>query len=98
MQTFLDSLPVAREKLIDQQTACAGCLLIKSVSARRRTPQSDNCPIKSKPIQVMLPLIRRFVDARPIYGYRRIAAVVNRELTKQGRPAVNRKRVHRIMQ
>jgi putative transposase len=46
----------------------------------------------------MLPLIRRFVDARPIYGYCRIAAVVNRELTKQGRPAVNRKRVHRIMQ
>jgi hypothetical protein len=48
--------------------------------------------------EALLPLIRRFVDERPTYGYRRITAVVNKELTKQGRPAVNRKRVHRIMQ
>jgi putative transposase len=47
---------------------------------------------------VLLPIIRVFVDQRPTYGYRRITALVNRELAKSGRPPVNRKRVHRIMQ
>ena len=46
----------------------------------------------------MLPVIRRFVDERPTYGYRRITALVNRELEARGLPRVNRKRVHRIMQ
>lgn len=46
----------------------------------------------------LLPLIRRFVDERPTYGYRRITALVNRELVRDGHPRVNRKRVHRIMQ
>lgn len=45
----------------------------------------------------LLPLIRRYVDERPTYGYRRIAALVNRELTAKGQPIVNRKRVHRVM-
>ena len=47
--------------------------------------------------EALLPLIRRFVDERPTYGYRRIAALVNRELARQGLPPANRKRVHRIM-
>ncbi len=47
--------------------------------------------------EALLPLIRRFVDERPTYGYRRIAALVNRELAKQDLPPANRKRVHRIM-
>jgi putative transposase len=46
----------------------------------------------------LLPLIRHFVDERPTYGYRRITALVNRELAAEGLPVVNRKRVHRIMQ
>ena len=48
--------------------------------------------------EAVLPLIRRFVDERPTYGYRRITALVNRELARQGLPSANRKRVHRIMQ
>ena len=48
--------------------------------------------------EVLLPLIRRFVDARPTYGYRRITAMVNRELATHGQAPANRKRVHRIMQ
>ena len=47
---------------------------------------------------VLLPIIRSFVDERPTYGYRRITALVNRELVRQGLPGANRKRVHRIMQ
>jgi putative transposase len=48
--------------------------------------------------EILLPLIRRFVDERPTYGYRRITALVNRELMKDGQSPANRKRVHRIMQ
>jgi putative transposase len=46
----------------------------------------------------LVPIIRRFVDERPTYGYRRITALVNRELARKELPLVNRKRVHRIMQ
>ncbi|OJT99156.1 MAG: transposase [Rhizobium sp. 63-7] len=45
----------------------------------------------------LLPAIRRLVDARPTYGYRRIAALLNRQRRAAGLPVVNRKRVHRIM-
>jgi len=45
----------------------------------------------------LLPAIRRLVDARPTYGYRRIAALLNRQRRAADLPVVNRKRVHRIM-
>lgn len=45
----------------------------------------------------LLSLIRRFVADRPTYGYRRITALVNRELAQDGRPLANHKRVYRIM-
>jgi len=47
---------------------------------------------------VLLPIIRSFVDERQTYGYRRITALVNRELASRGLSGANRKRVHRIMQ
>jgi putative transposase len=46
----------------------------------------------------LLPVICRFVDERPTYGYRRITALVNRERASNGLAPINRKRVHRIMQ
>jgi transposase InsO family protein len=46
---------------------------------------------------MLLPLIRRLVDERPTYGYRRITALLNREFAGTGRPPANRKRVLRIM-
>ncbi|MBD9498555.1 IS3 family transposase (plasmid) [Ensifer adhaerens] len=45
----------------------------------------------------LLPAIRKLVDARPTYGYRRIAALLNRQRRAADQPVVNRKRVHRIM-
>ena len=45
----------------------------------------------------LLPLVRRLVDERPTYGYRRITALANRELASTGEPAVNHKRMFRIM-
>ena len=42
-------------------------------------------------------LVRRLVDERPTYGYRRITALANRELARTGEPMVNHKRMFRIM-
>lgn len=48
--------------------------------------------------EYLLPAIRRLVDERPSYGYRRLTALLNRQLRAQGRPVVNAKRVLRILQ
>ena len=45
----------------------------------------------------LLPVIRRLVDTRPTYGYRRITALLRRELAKEDQPRANHKRVYRIM-
>ena len=41
-----------------------------------------------------LPLIRKIVDDRATYGYRRVTALLNRQL---GNETVNHKRVYRII-
>ena len=41
--------------------------------------------------------IRRLVDTRPTYGYRRIAALLKRERRSEGNVPVNTKRVYRLM-
>ena len=46
----------------------------------------------------MVPLITTLVAKRPTYGYRRIAAILNRQLRSEGLAPVNHKRVYRIMQ
>ena len=44
------------------------------------------------------PLITALVATRPTYGYRRIAAILNRQRRTEGLAPVNHKRVYRIMQ
>ena len=68
-----------------------------NLSERSQGKPSPRGPYFKADDEALLPLIRRFVDERPTYGYRRIAALVNRELARQGLPPANRKRVHRIM-
>ena len=46
----------------------------------------------------LLPLITALVAVRPSYGYRRITAVLNRQLRARGLAPANHKRVYRIMQ
>jgi putative transposase len=46
----------------------------------------------------LLARITRLVTARPTYGYRRIRAVLNRELKAEALPPANHKRVYRLMQ
>ena len=41
--------------------------------------------------------IRRLVDQRPTYGYRRIAALLKRERRSDGLAPINTKRVYRLM-
>jgi len=41
--------------------------------------------------------IRRLVDSRPSYGYRRIAALLKRERRSAGHDPVNAKRIYRLM-
>ncbi|GMG85500.1 hypothetical protein LNKW23_47220 [Paralimibaculum aggregatum] len=45
----------------------------------------------------VLPRIQRLVGARPTDGYRRITALLNRELAAAGEPPANHKRVYRLM-
>ena len=81
MKAVADTLRVSRSNLHDK---------VRRASKRRgsyRKPDDDE----------VLPLVRRLVDERPTYGYRRITALANRELARTGEPAVNHKRVFRIM-
>lgn len=47
--------------------------------------------------EAYLPVIRELTNERPTYGYRRITALLNRQLVHTGQPPVNHKRVYRIM-
>ena len=51
---------------------------------------------KSEDAELLKPL-RSLVDERPTYGYRRIAALLNRERLKNSLPRVNHKRIYRLM-
>ena len=81
MKAVADTLGVSRSNLHDK--------LRRASKARGsyRKPEDEN----------LLPLVRRLVDERPTYGYRRITALANRELARTGEPSVNHKRVFRIM-
>lgn len=46
---------------------------------------------------VLLPRLRRLVDERPTYGYRRLTALLNRELADEGQAPANHKPVYRLM-
>ena len=47
--------------------------------------------------EIYLPLIRKVIDQRPTYGYKRVTALVNRILSSEKRPSINRKRIYRLM-
>lgn len=86
MKTVADTLGVSRSNLVEQ--------------AKKRpleSPATRKPYIKAEDVAV-LPVIRRLVDQRPTYGYRRITALLNRERRTQDLPPVNAKRVLRIMQ
>jgi putative transposase len=66
------------------------------VEAARR-PRRPRQPYRKAGDAELLPILRRLVDGRPTYGYRRLTALLNRERRARGEPAVNGKRVLRIL-
>jgi len=82
MKAVADVLGVSRSQLY------AG--LMASARPRRRYHKADDA--------VVVPLITALVAARPTYGYRRITALLNRQLRAAEAAPVNHKRVYRIMQ
>jgi len=81
MKTVTDTLGVARSNVAER---LAG-------ERPRRGPQTREGDLD------LAAEIRRLVDARPTYGYRRIGALLNRERRSAGLPPVNTKRVYRLM-
>ena len=82
MKAVADTLAVARSNLVER--------VARPTKPRRAYRKAADEPL--------LVLIRRLVDERPTYGYRRITRLVNRQQKAEGKPAINAKRVLRIMQ
>ncbi|MGA8625585.1 MAG: IS3 family transposase [Pseudolabrys sp.] len=82
MKAVADTLAVARSNLIER------------VNRRAKSRR----PYRKAGDDELLALIRRLVDERPTYGYRRIRRLINRQRKANGKPPVNGKRVLRIMQ
>jgi transposase InsO family protein len=81
MNAVAETLGVSRSNLHDRVNG--------RTKPRRRYQKAQDA--------ALLPLIDKLVTARPTYGYRRITAVLNRQLRDQGLAPVNHKRVYRIM-
>ncbi|PLL10083.1 IS3 family transposase [Tabrizicola sp. TH137] len=82
VKVVAETLGVARSNLIDR--------LKGRTKPRRRYHKAQDAAV--------VPLITALVSARATYGYRRITAILNRQLRAQGMAPVNHKRVYRIMQ
>ena len=81
MKTVAATLQVARSNIIERRDG----------SRPQRGPQNRADDVD------LVADIRRLVDQRPTYGYRRIAALLKRERRSAGRQPVNAKRIFRLM-
>jgi hypothetical protein len=81
VKVVADTLGVSRSNLVER--------LAGSAKPRRRYQKAQDAAV--------LPLVRQLVDARPTYGYRRITALLNRDLAADGRAPANHKRIYRLM-
>lgn len=83
MKSVADALGVARSNLVEQVNRDDGGL----------PPVPPQPPDDAE----LLARIRGITDERGSYGYRRVCALLNRELVAEGKPSVNHKRVYRVM-
>lgn len=81
MKTIAQTLDVARSNVIERQKAD------RPVRGPQTRPGDRELAAD----------IRRLVDQRPTYGYRRIATLLKRERRSAGQEIVNAKRVDRLM-
>ena len=81
MKTVSTTLGVARSNVLERRDG----------KRPRRGPQERAGDVE------LAGAIRRLVDTRPTYGYRRIAALLKRERRSAGMVPINAKRVYRLM-
>ena len=81
MKAVADTLGVARSNLIEQV----------------HHPPRRRSAYRKADDAWLLPLLRAIVDERPTYGYRRVGALLSRQVASLGKPPVNHKRVYRLM-
>ncbi len=81
MKTVASTLGVARSNIVERREG----------HRPKRGPQTREGDVE------LAADIRRLVDERPTYGYRRIAALLKRERRSAGKAPVNAKRVFRLM-
>jgi putative transposase len=81
VKTVSDVLGVSRSNLVEQAK--------REPTKRGSYEKADDA--------WLLPRIRALVDERASYGYRRITALLNRQLLAEDRPRVNHKRIYRLM-
>ena len=82
MKTVADALGVARSNLAEQVAAAP------SEERRGRKPQPES---------ELLAEINEIITEMPTYGYRRVHALIRRRRARDNAPAVNVKRVYRVM-
>jgi len=80
-------------KAVAETLGVARSSLIKQLAQR---PRSRGTYAKAGDAELLI-RVRRLVDARPTYGYRRITALMNRELAADRAPPANHKRIYRLM-
>ena len=81
MKTVSTTLGVARSNVVERRDG----------KRPRRGPQERAGDVE------LAGAIRRLVDARPTYGYRRIAALLKRERRSAGMAPINAKRIYRLI-
>lgn len=86
MSTITRSLEVSRSNLAERLKANEAA---SGLRQRRRKSREDDL--------WLLPMVRQITDLKPSYGYRRVTAMLARELRLVGKAPVNHKRVYRIM-
>jgi putative transposase len=81
MSAVCSTLRVARSNIAEQ---AAG----RPIKRRGRPPQPD---------EELVAAIKTIIGSLPTYGYRRVHALLVRQVREQGRPAPNHKRVYRVI-
>jgi transposase InsO family protein len=81
VKTIAETLEVARSNIIERHQ--------EARSARGPQTRPGDVELAAQ--------IRRLVDQRPTYGYRRIAALLKRERRSAGQEPANAKRIYRLM-
>jgi putative transposase len=81
VKAVAQTLGVSRSNLVEQ--------LARQSKPRRRYHKAQDAAVLEE--------VRKLVKQRPTWGYRRIAAALNRQKEAAGQPKVNHKRVFRLM-